>query len=333
MISGCLVSWANRWPWTDAQYTQWVTLAPYDGWAIWMKLWHDTAGKPKLEDGLRAYGSTLDYRVGALQRIFDYTVGDPEAFVPIARQLCDLNAESCGKLGWQLVNTGDSAGAADAFERYAAYARDRVGVSNHMYWLVDYYQDTGRTARAQKLAQMAAATGSARGLETLAHFMERTGRFDEAEEIFRSIAQRYNNSADLLGAFCIRLGRRTGDKADTEQGTRLLSKTLPRGLEPWTAADAAQPPTDGARVTFTYPRARRLGLRQDDVIVAIDGLRVRDQAARPVLANLEIDNDMKLVIWRDGRYQELALDFPQRYFGAMFDTYKPPQQIAAGPQR
>jgi hypothetical protein len=44
-----------------------------------------------------------------------------------------------------------------------------------------------------------------------------------------------------------------------------------------------------------------------------------------VLANLDIKSEMRLVLWRDGRYQELALQAPQRYFGATFDDYKPRQ--------
>jgi hypothetical protein len=318
---------------TAAQYTQWVTLAPYDGWAIWIKLWRDTGGKPRLEDGLRAYGPSLDYRAGALDRIYKYTAGDPVAFVPVARKICDLDADGCDTLGWLLVNVDDSEGAERVFARYAAEARDRVGVSNHMYWLVDYYHDTGRAARARQIARMAAATGSHRGLETLAHLMERTGAVKEAEEIYRHIAERYTSGQDTLGAFCIRLGRRTGDKDDMEQGTRLLAKTLPRGLESWWPADAAHPPTDGARVTFTSPRARRLGLRQDDVIVAIDGLRVRDAWARPVITSLRLEPDMKVVVWREGRFEELALEVPQRWFGATFETYKPPEQTAAAPQQ
>jgi hypothetical protein len=317
---------------TAAQLAKWVALAPYDGWAIWIKLWHDTNGKPRLEDGLRAYGPSLDYRGGSLSRIFDYTVGDPQAFVPVARRICELDADGCQKFAWQLVNVDDSEGAVAAFERYAANARDRVGVSNQMYWLVDYYQDKGHTARARHLARMAADTGSQRGMETLAHLMERTGELEQAEEIFRSIAQRYTTGQNILGAFCIRLARRTGDKADMEQGKSLLAKALPRGLESWTDADAAQPPTDGARVTFVFPRARRIGLRKDDIVVAIDGLRVRDAWARPVITNLRLEPDMALVVWRDGRYQELALEVPQRWFGATFETYKPPQQTAAAPQ-
>jgi hypothetical protein len=317
---------------TPAQYARWAALAPYDDWAIWIKLGHDTRRKPRLEDALRAYGTLLDYQSGSLARIFDYTTGDPEAFVPIARRLCDLSVERCETLGWQLLNVDDSEGAARAFARYADDARDRVVVSNHMYWLVDYYQDTGQSARAREIARMAAATGSARGLETLAHLMERTGDVEAAEEIFRRIAERYTNGANILGPFCIRLARRTGDKSDMEQGLRLLSKHLPRGLEPWSEADAAQPPADGVRVTFTFARARRIGLRKDDIIVAIDGLRVRDQWARSIITNLALVPDMKLVVWRDGRYQELALHVPQRYFGANFGAYKPPRQTAAARQ-
>src|SRR5689334_11434028 len=190
--------------------------------------------------------------------------------------------------------------------------------------------DQGNMARAKNLARTAAATGSSRRMETLAHLLERTGDLEQADELFRRIAERYTNSENILGAFCIRLARRTGDKADMEQGTRLLSKTLPRGLESWWPADAAEPPTDGARVRHTSPRARRLGLRQGDIIVAIDGLRVRDADARPVITNLRIEPDMALVVWRDGRYEELKLDVPQRWFGAWFETYKPPQPQQAG---
>jgi hypothetical protein len=40
-----------------------------------------------------------------------------------------------------------------------------------------------------------------------------------------------------------------------------------------------------------------------------------------------------LVVWRDGRYQELAFEVAQRYFGATFDDYKPPQQASVMPRQ
>jgi len=35
-----------------------------------------------------------------------------------------------------------------------------------------------------------------------------------------------------------------------------------------------------------------------------------------------MDAHVTLTVWRDGRYQQLPLVVPQRWFGAQFDTYR-----------
>src|SRR4029453_17851545 len=89
----------------------------------------------------------------------------------------------------------------------------------------------GRRDRAEEIARLAADTGSAPGLEMLAEVLDRTGRFDEAESLYRRIDERYSDHSVPLGRFLMRQALRTGDKSLEAQAGELLRPVFPRGLE------------------------------------------------------------------------------------------------------
>lgn len=62
-------------------------------------------------------------------------------------------------------------------------------------------------------------------------------------------------------------------------------------------------------------RAERAGLRATDVLVGIDGSRVRSDRQLAVVIRLALGDEMTFTVWRDGRYVTLPATLPQRWLG------------------
>ena len=86
-------------------------------------------------------------------------------------------------------------------------------------------------------------------------------------------------------------------------------------------------PSDGLMLTHFGPRAARIGLRANDVIVSVDDWRVHTPDQYTIASRLRFDEQMTFTVWRDGRFQQLRLQVPQRWFGTEFHQYGgPPEQ-------
>ena len=164
------------------------------------------------------------------------------------------------------------------YERLIAGARDRVAVSTGLTWLVRHYHATGRSARAEQIARMAAETGSYGGFETLAHLFDAQGRNDDAEQLYRHIAERYGSTGPL-GMFLVRKAQRTRDTALELQGWEQLREEFPNGMERLAMHALDVTPADGVLFLNFGRRAGAVGLRQTDIVVGIDEWRVRIRGA------------------------------------------------------
>jgi len=124
-----------------------------------------------------------------------------------------------------------------------------------------------------QLARRAADTGSEGGLNLLGEMLDRAGRLDEAERCYRQTAERYDNRLPLL-AFLLRHRDDPGANRYRDEADRLVVEVFPAGLQPAKASVASEAPTSGITLVRSGYRAAQVGLRLDDVVVALDGLRV-----------------------------------------------------------
>jgi tetratricopeptide (TPR) repeat protein len=310
-------------PMVDA-ITRWAAQAPYELWTGWCaESQRSTDKRPTVDMRRAALGSLADYDLDAVMRLHDHAAVTPEEYLGTATKACQLDDEKCDILADHLVENGREEEAARAYESWITHARDAVGVSNKVTWLVRYYYDMGKRDRAMKIAQMAAETYSARGLETLAHLYDQMGRYEDAEDTYRKINERYENSGQALAAFYLRQSRRTNNPQIEARAKSLVTKQFPNGFEHVTLADFNASPTDGLAFRRLFARAEHIGLREHDIVVAMDGLRVRNIDQYYVVNRVSHDPTMTVVVWRDGRYQELHLTVPQRYFAVVFYDYHP----------
>jgi tetratricopeptide (TPR) repeat protein len=221
-------------------------------------------------------------------------------------RLCEFNPDSCLRLAAFFAGRGRDAEAARAFERALAEAGNRVAVSNNAPWLVDYYVEQGRPERAGEVARALAQVYSGTGLAALAALEERSGRHEEAERVYQQIATRYPRTTDL-DAFYVRsdlkgLGARFPGKAAPAR-----SRLFPEGLVLTRLSDypRVRESSGGVRITASSPKFEKLGLAEDDVIVAINGYRVTNLVQYKCLRSLKDEGDVSVIVWhRDGSRAE-----------------------------
>jgi hypothetical protein len=239
----------------------------------------------------------------------------------MARDLCDLVATRCDRLGELLLMQNDEKAAATAYERWATKSRDRVSVANGITWLVRYQQRIGNSARAEALAREAGEAGSYRGLQELGEWLDRAGQYAEAERVYRQIAERYDDST-ALGTFVMRQALRRSNPDLQTEANDLLRPLFPGGLEPLAKHNLPVWPNEGVGFATFGARALALGMQRTDIIVAVNGWRVR--AANQYIAVTRFSNDdmLNLTVWRDGKYQELRVRVPERSFGTRFKDHR-----------
>ena len=259
-------------------------------------------------------------------------VGDPDASLRLTRRMCELDPGWCGRLGGDCVNQRDEAGAVAAYERMIDEAADRVMVSNNCAWLVRYYLRIGRRARAREIAEMAAQVGSSEGILTMARFLEETGQYAEAEDLIRRERERYPEEGPnfVLIGFHYRMSHvqrsPSYDRSFAQQTRDLFS----RGLEKVALTSFTGQPVDGATFTGEAPALLRNGLRKGDVVVALDGWRVRTFQQYAAIRSFDDDPTFRLIIWRDGKYAEVAARRMFRAFGVDMSDYPPRHERPPG---
>jgi tetratricopeptide (TPR) repeat protein len=299
------------------------TMSPHDWWLGWNPIRRKALGAPTMATARDAMGPSAAYDREALRALFDEVRGArPEEYEEVARELCDLDVDSCDRLAGQQLANDRVADAVKTYERWIADSRDRVRVSTGVDWLVHYYHDAGQHTRALDLAQMAGRVYSAVGLQTLGYELDRLGRHEEARRVLQQVLTRYEDERPL-GLFYLREAQRTGDAASRARAAALLQAVFPQGFEAASLAQFTAPPEDGVLLNNFTIRAERLGLRRDDVIVAIDAQRVRTGTQYTWLRLAKDGDRLKLIVWRDHTYQELTLRVPQRWFGLSLGDHRP----------
>ncbi len=307
-------------PPTRAQAAAWAESMPYNQWTQWSNAWLSIDGSPSIPELRHAFGPLLDYDVDAIEEILDYAKATPDEHIAFAGRLCDLVGDDCDRLARLLLLVDRSDDAAAAYEKWIAGARDRVKVSNDVMWVVKYYEEHHNGPRALAIATRAASTGSAGGMRTLAELLDREGQHDRAQALAREIETRYGITT-TRGVLMMRQALRTGDTALERQASDLLRDAFPRGAERLVVYALDAQPTDGATFQVFGTRAAALGLRATDIIVGVDEWRVHTTKQYEIAARVRPEPAMLLTVWRDGRYQQLHVDMPERAISSVLQDY------------
>jgi tetratricopeptide (TPR) repeat protein len=265
-------------------------------------------GNAPCADVTARYGPLADYDLGTMWHLVSVCRDDTAAVRSLYERMAALEPSNYLSLGDYLVDVGLEDEAAAAFEKAVEKARNRVAVSNDVRWLVGYYCDRSRAERAREVAQMAADVYSSAGLQTMAYFLERIGRPAEAEVWHHKVVERYGeDSRSALDDFYIRHEHRVGDGRFAAQAKAALAKVFPAGMERVSVAELTSPPAagEGVRVSGRSQRSTRFGLVGGDVVVALNGYRVRNDRQYQLLWTLDDGPEATVIVWRQGRYVEV----------------------------
>jgi hypothetical protein len=294
-----------------ANLERWRALAPYKRQLAIDALTLTYGSRIPLEAATQALRPFVDYDVRALGEIGAATE-DPAGREAIYRRMCELTAEQCGPLASWLVDQERDDKAAVVYRRFIGESRDRVLAANRSGWLVDYEYTHGRSAEAWRLATDAAETYSGTGLAILAGLSERTGALAKAEDLYQKIAERYKQEASLL-SFYLRV-QATGDARYAAAAAPIAAKLFPQGLQRVGVADftTGTPPDRGLSVEGPGRRLAAAGVRGGDILVALDGYRVRTEDQYDVVWRLSKDPAMTFIVYRNGSYLAATGRFPRR---------------------
>jgi len=264
------------------------------------------------------YAPLADYDLGAMRRLADARRDDPAAFSAQYAKIVAIDPDSYITLAAFLIDDGRDDEAAAAYEQAIEKVHDRIYVANSVLWLVGYYCDHGRIQRAHEVAQMAADVYSGRGLEAMAYFLERTGKYEEAEEVYQKIIERYGEgSRGSLDDFYIRHEHRFGDGLFAGKALAAMARVFPSGLERVSITDLPSPPVpgEGTRITGRIQNTASFGLLMGDQVVAINGYRLRNTRQWGVLWSLDDKPEATAIVWRQGHYVEVKGRMRRMAFG------------------
>jgi tetratricopeptide (TPR) repeat protein len=254
------------------------------------------------------YAPVADYDLGAMRRLADARRDDPAAFSAQYAKIVAIDPDSYISLGYYLVDDGRDDEAAAAYEQAIEKIRDPIYIANSVLWLVGYYCDHGRIQRAREVAQIAADVYSQRGLETMAYFLERTGKYAEAEEQYKKVIERYGaDHRASLDDFYIRHEHRVSDGLFAAQAKAAMAKVFPSGLERVAISDLTSPPVrgEGTWIDGKHQKTLHFGMQAGDQVVAVNGYRLRNQRQWDLLWSLDDKPAGTTIVWRQGRYVEV----------------------------
>jgi hypothetical protein len=290
-------------------------LSPYDGGVIGQLIVHKHPEVRTAADIGRESGERRLYDPLIMHWMAKCCVDtDPALFREVVARLCPLDPERCMVVADQLADRQTDEAAALAYQGAADHGIAE-GLVAEQGWLTRYYYERGEEARALKLARAAAATGTTEGLETLGRLLERMGRLQEARAVLESVKER-DGASDALTQFLYRRGP-AGHDAFVES-TR---EYFPDGLEAVTVADLHEPPGDGLLVGEDHENLQKGGIGIGNVIVAVDGFRVRSVIQYHLVRGLEVGPETDLIVWNGSAYRDVRVATPRRIVDAGLVTY------------
>ena len=287
-------------------------MAPHEGTFVLRAVDQQYGAAASLETLQKELGALAGYDLSAAWKIARAAMPVPDVYVPIVRRIAEtMNPDDWYWVAEYLADHDRNAEAEAAFERYRREGRDQVSAANRSEWFVIQLFRAGQRARALTVARSAAEVYSYGGLITYGEALDLSGDPARAETFYRQALERYGHHERDLLAFLIR--HQAGNPAYTREAQSLAPKVFPAGFEPVTAGALSGAPDAGMQIERVGVRGAANGLRAGDVIVAVDGVRIRNIDQYAVQKYRSWQPEMRFVVWREGRYLEIPTTLRHRW--------------------
>lgn len=279
-------------------------LAPYDETICFRLLHMKNAPEPSAEEVQRVYGPVLDYLPSPCVQLAHVSMGTPGAYEKWMTKAIGMAPWYRHELGNYYASRGRGPEAESTLDAWVAAETDEVSLSNTVEWLVEYKEGKGDSEGATAVAKRAYDTGSAGGIMTMAHLIERRKFYDQAYKLCSEVRERYNDSTPMIG-FLYRM-KNSGNPARRDSLLDSLLKTkLPHGLLPAPAEPGPEAPLHGVIVKNAVDEAQISHLKWNDVIVALNGYAIYGIATFEVIRELDPAAPLSMTVWRDNKYIRL----------------------------
>jgi thioredoxin-like negative regulator of GroEL len=268
------------------------------------------------------WGPLDGYSLGPMYQLAGLVRDDPPEYERRMLQLASVDTHYYVHLADYLEQRGDAARALPYLAKAWREMPDRVSAASQAIRLVNLYMDAGQMDKAAEVAAESSDVYSHIGLLSKAIYHERRGELTEAHAWLLRIEERYNSTHDLA-AFCVRNAPKVIGKPEEKLLLGTLDRLRPKNLLPASLADFKEPPRIGARFTSTTHSMQKYGLKYGDVIVALNGFRIRTARDYTALRDTQIKPELKLIVWDGTNYREVQPDLKDNRFGAYIENYKP----------
>lgn len=297
-------------------------LAPYDiGISEW-NIRRKYQDRPTYEQAMEYYGPLQSYSSAALRDLAATVENQPARYETLMLQAARLNPSAYYELARQVIKSGQEDKAADFYENAAESDPDAVRVASIAEWRVRYHLKKGQTAKARAIADFAGDVYSQAGLTAKAVFLESTTNYADAFDWYGKIEERYEDSWPLVW-FCLRYSTQTGDSRFNAGLQQRKDVVFPGGMEKVSLNTFHEAPTNGVLIKAENTLLNSAGLKQGDVIVALDGIRTHYFAQYQYIRSFLTTPELKLIVWQGDAYREIKASPPNRVFGVAFDDYIP----------
>jgi tetratricopeptide (TPR) repeat protein len=305
-----------------ARFEKLHELAPYNQAISGFIVKHKYNDHATFEQTMALYHDVIDYSPGALRGVANTVEDQPAKFESLMKQAAEMDPLNYYYLANYMFNRNEEDKAAGYYQLMYEKDPDRVRVANSVEWLVRYYLKHNRRAKAGEIARDAGESYSYRGLETQAIFFEETSNYENAFKWYAAIDERYDGANPVI-EFCLRYKEATGSTRFDSEVEKRLNKLFPKGVEKVSISDFKSRPTDGVILMGQNALMDSVGLRKDDVIVAVNGLRVHDVTQYMYGRNQRSSLELNLIVWQSDAYHEVTASPPKHRFGVNINTYAP----------
>lgn len=264
------------------------------------------------------FGEAMEFNLDLMKMNAATLKNDPAAYPVALGKIAGLEAKEFETLAEYQLKAGNPAKAAEAYQNFFDRAPDRVGVANSMGWLVNYYEENGRQNEATKIAEAGAEVYSYAGLEIMAKLMERREKFHLAESYYAKIAERYDDKTPLAGFYLRNKKQNPNYEAAAEQQKKEI---FPDGLQKVALSDFKDAPDRGVLTEQGNELTEKAGLQKGAIIVALDGIRVATMEQYLSLRAENASPVLKLIVYQNGKYQEIEASPPGKRFGIGLSTF------------
>jgi tetratricopeptide (TPR) repeat protein len=305
-----------------ARFEQLHELAPYNGRITGYIIKKKYNNRPTYEQAMELLHDVLPWSVSALRRVAGTVYDQPDQYEKFMLQAAELDPSAYYDLGDYYIRLNQDDKGAPYIDKACETDADVVRVSNHAEWRVRYHLKKGETDKAREIADAAGQVYSSSGLVAKAVFMEATSNYDGAFEWFSKNEERYGYSGPLI-AFCQRYKTLTGDTRFDSELKKREKILFPKGMEKVSRSDFQAAPSDGVLIQGQSDLLSSAGMKQGDVIVAINGTRAHNFQQYTYLRDSLDSPELDLIVWQGGAYHEIRSSPPSHRFGADFGDYNP----------